>query len=80
MSDRFDPSDLGSLLSLRDLLLGASSWCPDVASKNFGGGTCLVSRGRRFRIFASRCLDATLLFRFVILNCEQGFGRVRMLP
>ena len=32
VSDRFDPSDLGSLLSLREFLLGANSWCPDVAS------------------------------------------------
>ena len=64
-------SDLGFVLSLREVELRTRSWCPEVALELLGV-TFSVSRGR-FRIFTSRCPDVAS-FRFVILSCERGLG------
>ena len=72
----FDPSYLGLVLSLRDVELRTSTWCPEVALEIFGV-TFQVSRGR-FRIFISWCPEVALL-RFVVLSCERGLGVQRLL-
>ena len=64
-------SDLGFVLSLREVELRTRSWCPEVALEIFGV-TFQVSRGR-FRIFISRRPDVAS-FRLVILSCERGLG------
>ena len=72
----FAPSYLGLVLSLRDVELRMSTWCPEVALENFGV-TFQVSRGR-FRIFITWCPEVALL-RFLVLSCERGLGVQRLL-
>ena len=69
-------SDLGFVLSLREVELRTRSWCPEVALEILGV-TFQVSRGR-FRIFISWCPEVALL-RFVVLSCERGLGVQRLL-
>ena len=69
-------SDLGFVLSLREVELRTRSWCPEVALEILGI-TFFVSRGR-FRIFTSRC-PGVASFCFVILSCERGLAVQKLL-
>ena len=64
-------SDLGFVLSLREVELRTRSWCPEVALEILGV-TFQVSIGR-FKIFISRRPDVAS-FRLVILSRERGLG------